>query len=60
MTTKTFVDGTTATVHEENDRRCTDPQGHDFNPDNGAPFGANGNCCRHCGHFVGLEYHHAR
>lgn len=55
MFTKHYNDGSTATVHEENDRVCTNPNGHDFNPENGAMFGANGNCCVHCGHFVGIE-----
>lgn len=54
--TKYFNDNTTATIHEESDRACSNPQGHDFSPENGAMFGANGSCCAHCGHFVGVEY----
>lgn len=46
-------DGAAVIISEERDRTCSNPQGHDFNPESGAPFGHNGNCCVHCGHFVG-------
>lgn len=46
-------DGVAAIFCEEQDRPCSNPQGHDFNPNNGAMFGDNGNCCAHCNHFVG-------
>ena len=50
-------DGVAAIFCEEQDRTCSNPQGHDFNPNNGAMFGDNGNCCAHCGHFTGrVEY----
>lgn len=53
MYIKTFFDGAAVIISEERDRTCSNPQGHDFNPESGAPFGHNGNCCAHCGHFVG-------
>jgi hypothetical protein len=28
---------------------------HEFSPENGAMFGANGSCCAHCGAFSGVE-----
>ena len=46
-------DGAAVIISEERDRACSHPQGHEFNPDNGAPSGHNGNCCAHCGHFAG-------
>lgn len=50
-------DGAAVIFCEEQDRPCSNPQGHDFNPDNGAMFGDNGNFCAHCGHFTGwIEY----
>ena len=52
MYIKTF-DGAAVIFTEEQDRTCSHPDGHDFSPENGAPFGHNGNCCAHCGHFVG-------
>lgn len=52
-----IFDGVAAIFCEEHDRPCSNPQGHDFNPNNGAMFGENGNCCSHCGHFAGgIEY----
>ena len=53
MYIKVFTDGAAVIISEERDRPCSNPQGHDFNPESGAPFGHNGNCCAHCGHFVG-------
>lgn len=53
MYIKVFTDGAAVIISEERDRTCSNPQGHDFNPESGAPLGDNGNCCAHCGHFVG-------
>jgi len=57
MYTKTYGDGVTATIHEADDKPCTNPHGHEFAPERGAAYGANGNCCAYCGHFAGIEYH---
>lgn len=53
MYIKLFTDGAAVIFSEEQDRTCSNPQGHDFNPESGAPFGHNGNYCAHCNHFVG-------
>ena len=47
--------GKAVLVSEELDRACSHAHGHDFNPENGARMGSNGNECLHCGHFVGIE-----
>jgi hypothetical protein len=53
MYIKVFADGAAVIFSEEQDQPCSAPQGHDFDPNNGAMFGDSGTCCRHCGHFAG-------
>lgn len=56
MFIKFFVGSRTPiVVHEEQDKTCSDPKGHNFNPEDGARYGIDGNECLHCGHFTGVE-----
>ena len=44
----------------EPDGPCTTADGvHEFAPEMGAMFGANGNCCANCGAFSGVEVEEA-